>query len=260
MNRAPYRLIWFQHLHKAAGSTIVKLALLNGERLDPHHQNGNPADARGEMLPIWEYAPEQLKQFIDDCEARQITFVATEWGLPNVEFLATDPRVVLFTCIREPLERLRSNYQFDYLFGYSPHDNVRDFINSDKTHTMHNYYCRIFSRHYHDPAPIEERHYQSALRAVQCFDHALVLERADCMQSFARIFGWDKQLPERINSTFSYKRLLLYFMQGKWGMIRRFIALKSDKFDEPTRQWLTAENRWDLQLYQMICEPNRQAR
>ncbi len=36
-----------------------------------------------------------LEQFVDRCEAENITFVATEWGLPHIATLARDERVNL---------------------------------------------------------------------------------------------------------------------------------------------------------------------
>jgi len=37
-----YRLVWFQHLQKAAGSTIIQMAIQNDETLFSVHENGNP--------------------------------------------------------------------------------------------------------------------------------------------------------------------------------------------------------------------------
>ncbi|MDJ0615333.1 MAG: hypothetical protein QNJ63_01085 [Calothrix sp. MO_192.B10] len=42
-----YRLIWFQHFHKAGGTSIVKFAQSNSEVLYPCHLNGNPLSPDG---------------------------------------------------------------------------------------------------------------------------------------------------------------------------------------------------------------------
>ena len=39
-----YRLVWFQHLHKAAGTYVIRRAMANGETFWPEHENGNPVD------------------------------------------------------------------------------------------------------------------------------------------------------------------------------------------------------------------------
>ena len=35
-----YRLVWFQHLHKAAGTYVIRRAMANGETFGPEHENG----------------------------------------------------------------------------------------------------------------------------------------------------------------------------------------------------------------------------
>ena len=38
-----YRLVWFQHLHKAAGTVIINMAKANQEILYNPNNNANPA-------------------------------------------------------------------------------------------------------------------------------------------------------------------------------------------------------------------------
>mgnify|MGYP000735256715 CR=1 FL=1 len=61
-----YRLIWFQHLHKAAGTLIVNMAKANNEVLHNPHNNGNPSDIKGSTLPLWEYDESRLLDFINN--------------------------------------------------------------------------------------------------------------------------------------------------------------------------------------------------
>ncbi|MBF0452929.1 MAG: hypothetical protein HQK75_19670 [Candidatus Magnetomorum sp.] len=60
-----YRLIWFQHFHKAAGTSIVDLARTNNEVFWSNHENGNPKDSNGNFIELWNYSQYMLKQFID---------------------------------------------------------------------------------------------------------------------------------------------------------------------------------------------------
>ena len=39
-----YRLIWFQHIHKAAGTLIVNMAKANSEKMYITNNNGNPTN------------------------------------------------------------------------------------------------------------------------------------------------------------------------------------------------------------------------
>ena len=95
-----YRLIWFQHLHKSAGTLIVNMAINNNEVLFDNHNNGNPTNSIGEVLPIWEYSKNQLLDFVNECEISGITFVATEYGAPNFKLLSKDSRVELMSCFQ----------------------------------------------------------------------------------------------------------------------------------------------------------------
>ncbi len=55
-----YRLIWFQHFHKAAGTSIINLAELNNERFWPYHKNANPTDSKGNLIELWKYSEDKL--------------------------------------------------------------------------------------------------------------------------------------------------------------------------------------------------------
>ena len=114
-----YRLIWFQHLHKAAGTLIVNMAKANNEVLHNPHNNGNPSDIKGSTLPLWEYDESGLLDFINNCEEEGVTFVASEFGAPNFKTLSSDPRVKLMTCFRDPCKRIISNHNYDYYSGYT---------------------------------------------------------------------------------------------------------------------------------------------
>ena len=84
-----YRLVWFQHLHKAAGTYVIRRAMANGETFWPEHSNGNPR-VDGQLVPLWEMSSDQLTSFIDECEKKGVTFVACEWGGPDFQTLAND--------------------------------------------------------------------------------------------------------------------------------------------------------------------------
>ena len=66
-NMEEYRLVWFQHLHKAAGTYVIRRAIANGERLFPNNENGNPCNHNG-VIPLWEMSERELTKFIDTCQ------------------------------------------------------------------------------------------------------------------------------------------------------------------------------------------------
>ena len=72
-----YRLIWFQHLHKAAGTLIVNMAKANNEVLHNPNNNGNPSDEKGSTMPLWKYDKSRLLDFINDC-AKKFSIILTK--------------------------------------------------------------------------------------------------------------------------------------------------------------------------------------
>ena len=70
-----YRLVWFQHLHKAAGTYVIRRAMANGETFWPEHSNGNPR-TDGDLISLENMSSKQLTSFIDECEEKGVTFVA----------------------------------------------------------------------------------------------------------------------------------------------------------------------------------------
>ena len=69
-----YRLVWFQHLHKAAGTYVIRRAMANGETFWPEHSNGNPRND-GELIPLENMSSNQLTSFINECEEKGILFL-----------------------------------------------------------------------------------------------------------------------------------------------------------------------------------------
>lgn len=194
-----YRLIWFQHFHKAAGSFIVRLAINNQEKLYPEHHNGNPVQADQTPIPLWKMSDRELQSFVDNCQAKGITFVATEWGAPNFSVLALDPRVTLITCLRDPLQRLLSNFYFDFWSGYTNCQSIEEYVNSSGSFTMFNYYSRILSQHYGNPEPISLQQFQQAKFNLSLFDCLVILEDPNSFSKLNRHLGWKEDVINKQN-------------------------------------------------------------
>jgi hypothetical protein len=198
-----YRLIWFQHVHKAAGSAIINQAIANGEILYPVHENGNPCSSSQQLLPIWDYEDNELLEFIDDCQSQGVTFVATEWGSPTFRILNADPRVVLVTCIREPWSRLVSNYNYDYYLGFSRSPSLSEFMIGEHRIKLDNYLVRVFSGdsdHESDALGLES--VNSSINNLQLFDLVLITEReGDLKTHLFEALGWKAKAVDN-HSTF----------------------------------------------------------
>jgi len=214
-----YRLIWFQHLHKSAGTLIVNMAINNNEVLFDYHNNGNPTNSIGEVLPIWEYSKNQLLDFVNECEISGITFVATEYGAPNFKLLDEDSRVVLITCIRDPKKRIISNFNYDYYSGYTNEKTLEDFIKIPSVYTSDNYYVRVFSRK--TSLPLEKLTNEDcalALINILKFDLIIKTENNNLEDKLFKKFGWS-EVSANNHSTFGNKWRII-------NMIKKLTLIK----------------------------------
>ena len=200
-----YRLIWFQHLHKSAGTLIVNMAIQNGEVLYDKHGNGNPKTEDGVVISLLEYDEKELTNFIDECETNGVTFIATEQGSPNFNILIKDPRVFLITCLRDPLRRSVSNFNYDYYSGYTDCTSLEKFIEKPNIYMSDNYYTRIFSNSEQLPlVDIGENEYRSAEKILLEFDLVLSTNKShmSLFSELNEIFGWIKKDSIQQHATF----------------------------------------------------------
>lgn len=255
-NKNNKKIIWFQHFHKAGGSSIINLARFNQEIFYPIHQNANPVGTDGKLIPLWEYSAKQLENFLDHCQSQGITFIATEWGVPDIRALKNDPRVLLITCIRKPLNRFVSNFYYDLYNGYTPAKTLEEYIGSrNRSITMSNYYCRMLSGVNNSPTEITEETFKYCLNILQMFDLCLILENG---------FNDLKLMKEDWNISISHTN------KTKLG-VKGFLALiKNSKFKQlfyrlrypinnPSSEFIelwSQQNIFDLNLYSEIQKNN----
>jgi hypothetical protein len=251
-NKKEYHLIWFQHLHKSAGTFIVNMAITNGELLFNKHNNGNPTNQEGDLLPIWEYNKIELLDFINRCEEAGVTFVATEYGSPDFEFLSNDPRITLITCIRDPKKRMISNYNYDYYSGYTDEKSIAEFIEVPNVYTSDNYYVRVFSRTTSIPLKkLTEFDFQMAVKNIGMFDITIKTGHNNLEKKLFESFGWDK-LSNNNHSTFGDKwRIINLIKRLQFIRLINYIKQKNMVIDESC-----LNNRFDLdyKLLSMIID------
>lgn len=221
-----FRLIWFQHFHKAAGTTIVQLARNNGEKFWEYHRNGNPVDEEGFTLPLWEYSPEQMREFVDQCESQGVTFVATEFGCPNFASLHKDQRVISITMLRDPLRRIISNYEYDLSLSAVPFIPLSKYIKiNHMPHCHPNYYVQMLSMHSGCVATPEHK-LEISITNLQAIDHCLILDNLNVIPTLAQKLGWSYQ-ELRANSGGSVAgRLYTALRMRSFARLQRLIWLE----------------------------------
>ncbi|HJL64526.1 MAG TPA: hypothetical protein QGF70_02960 [Candidatus Thalassarchaeaceae archaeon] len=187
-----YRLIWFQHIHKSAGTLVVNLAKENGEVLFKNNANGNPLDENGNRLELWDYNTKKLTEFIDQCEREGVTFVTTEHGSPDFRFLSEDDRVFLMTSLREPISRAVSNYNHAYFAGYTESSSLDGFLSENTFFMSDNFYTRTFAGKERFPlVRLNSSDVDDAISVIGLFDLVLKIEQVDLVKELSKEFDWE---------------------------------------------------------------------
>jgi len=241
---AAYRLVWFQHLHKAAGTYIIRRAMANGEKFYDNHENGNPCDKNG-VIPLWELDSTELISFVDECEKKGVTFVATEWGSPDYSALANDPRVSMLTCLRDPLKRLVSNYNYDHYWMWTTATSYSEYLAEGNVHSMPEYYTRVFSRKYNPDLKVDSSNLESAIANISLFDNVIIAELG--MEKLEKL-GWSKE-SDTIHPTFGSKTRALHLLRKLrikrfWNYLRKIKHIPPDDYD------FKGENQFDIAIYE----------
>lgn len=250
-----YQLIWFQHFHKAAGSSLVESAQLNGEVFWPSHINGNPTDKAGKQLSLWSYDSDQLNAFIDECEKTGVSFVASEWGLPEIEVLAADPRVSLLTITRDPLSRLVSNFYYDLYNGYTDVNQIEDYVGArQRTFTMDNYYCRILARVDNRLQAVQEEDFLLAKQNLSHFDKVFSLEQG--LGELSNRFDWKLGLVHVNSGGFDLRAQFGRLLRGQFSLALKQLRFPKQAVSGEFEVKFKDENRWD---YHLLEGPSSQA-
>ena len=233
-----FRLVFFQHLHKAAGTYVIRRAAANGETFWPHHENGNPV-RKGDVIPLWEMDGADITSFIDECEQKGVTFVACEWGGADFATLSKDPRVVLLTCLRDPIRRLISNYNYDHYWMWTKSSSYEEYLAEGHLHSSPEYYTKIFAR--------GENNLDKARANLDLFDHIIIAESG--MQTLDEL-GWPKE-SDTTHPTFGdSKRAMILFAKLRW--IRLFRYLRQFRYYPPEELQIETLNSNDIELYTQL--------
>jgi hypothetical protein len=243
-----YRLVWFQHLHKAAGTYVIRRAMANGETFWPNHENGNPIE-NGEVLQLWNLDSNELNDFVDKCEKDGVTFVACEWGGPDYDALVNDERVVLLTCLRDPIKRLISNYNYDHYWMWTKAKSYSEYLAEENLHSTPEYYTRIFSRETDLSIAIEVKHHTQSLENLAKFDRVIIAENG--MDTLNEL-GW-KNESDTTHPTFGNKNRILHLLR-KLRLKRCWNYIKQVKHIPTENLNINKLNRFDILLYEKMSE------
>jgi hypothetical protein len=166
---ASYDLIWYQHFHKAGGTSFVQSAHNAGLRSTRNNRNGNPDDAQGKLLTIWTWDTPRLTTWLQSELERSTGLICCEYGFSHEVLTLRQPRVLKLTTIRDPKSRLISNFLYDVRRGVTDARDILSYVNSGGIHRCADFYTQIVTRRSGAQARAE------AIAAITAYDYVHVL-------------------------------------------------------------------------------------
>ena len=190
-------MIIYLHMHKCAGTSVIRSAQASGLRLPEVHQNGNLLDADAKPLKYRGMRRQDLIALLQRHRDDGVQFFAMEWDFPRFHMFDALPDLRFFTSLREPVARAISNFRMDKVAGWiAPEMRFGDYINGDALYRSDNYYTRILGQLWpKDTAtPADLDH---ALAVLAGFEAVIVVEQGNMAQVLPR-FGIAAE-PRRFN-------------------------------------------------------------
>ena len=190
-------MIVYLHMHKCAGTSVVRSALSSGLRLPAMHQNGNLVDDAQKPLKYRGMEREALIGLLQRQRDDGVEFVAMEWDFPRFDLFGAMPGLRFFTSLREPVARAISNFKMDKAAGWIvPDMRFADYINGDALYRSDNYYTKILGQLWPKdiatPADLDR-----AVNVLAAFEAVIVVEQGN-MAHVLRKFGITLE-PQRAN-------------------------------------------------------------
>ena len=180
-------MIVYLHMHKCAGTSVVRTALASGLRLPAQHQNGNLLRDDGRPLKYRGMTADDVRAVIEQERDAGTQFMAIEWDCPPIEQLRAIADVRLLTSLRDPLARAISNFRMDKVAGWiAPEVDFAAYINGDALYASDNYYTKMLCQLWPKDTA-SAAHGERALAALDAFEAVIVVEQgnlAACLASF----------------------------------------------------------------------------
>lgn len=231
----------FLHMHKCAGSTVVRKARQAKLRLAHNHRNGNLVKEDGKNVRYNRMTQAEVSRLLHDVNDSGVEFFAIEWDFPKVEYFDCGLPVDLFTVMRDPFARAVSNYRFAKLSG-SVHRDVAfqqlmnwSYTKSGPLARSSNYYTRKLCAA-DSLAVLDDRSLERAIEVLDRFRSVILLERDDLDVELGRIGIEAEVKPAKQTAS----------------LVRHGVTEKDLVVSDADRAWFEAENALDFALLQVL--------
>ena len=219
------RLLFFLHFRKAGGTRIVNLAIENGERLWPIHDNGKPCDESGTAKDLTSMSYSEATDFFNEAKKKKVSFVSAPGGKELVEAALAHPNVRTICSLRNPGKTCLSNYNYDYYLGLTNERKLTSYLH-------HAGYSNPFTRSllgHGNSEHNEEDSVNEAIRLLQQFDLLIRLGDSDSDYKTRDETGWSN-FDVKSHSTSGEDRLWkTYNLMSKGRQIRAFQLMSGKK-------------------------------
>lgn len=240
-------MLIFLHMHKCAGSTVVKKAKKSGFTLAWNHSNGNLVDAAGNQIKYEGTSRARLKRIVNRHRRKGVNFFAIEWDFPPIEYFDEVEPVDLFTVLREPFSRAQSNFVFAKVKErVDPALSFRDFMNMSYTREgptfrSANYFVRKVVGE-ESTVPLTELHLKRAIDIMERFAAVVVLGHHDLDAELAKLGITSKVPPAKKMGA---------------GRLKPDLPPECLSISDADKAWFLAENTLDRQLVEHFQRPMR---
>lgn len=179
-------MIIYLHMHKCAGTSVIRSAEASGLRLPEHSRNGNLLLEDGRPRKYRGMARDDLAVLLRRQIDNGVEFMAMEWDFPRWEMFDGAGALRFFTTLRDPLARAISNFKMDKVAGWiAPETRFADYINGDALYCSDNYYikmlCQLWPKD--SPGPAE---FDYAMKVLARFEAVIVVEQGNMRDVLSR--------------------------------------------------------------------------
>lgn len=267
-------VLWFQHMHKVAGSTIVRIAHQNNMKMYPYQSNGNPRynpnDPRLDMglkkyhtyeIRYDRFSTLELLEFIESINNLGVEFIACEWGFPKEMLIRDD--IYYVTCFRDPWERAMSNYNYDKNESPGKFTCFEDWANREYIYSRDNYYTSILcGKEDLDNHILNEEDYQKALDNLKNFNLVLILENPRCFDLLELMLGWShtrqtfNKTSKKTYPSDEFKQIFIERNQYDYRLYQEAINMMQTKLNNlnfSEEEW-SIHNQFSGMNYESQCE------
>lgn len=201
------------------------MAIANGERLWPIHDNGKPCDESGTTKDLTSMSHSEATDFFNEAIRKKVSFLSAPGGKELVEAALAHPDVRTICSLRDPRKTCLSNYNYDYYIGLTNERRLSSYL-------YHADYSNPFTRSllgHENYEHTEKDSMNEAIRLLQQFDLLIRLGDSDSDSKIHNVTGWSN-FDVKSHSTSGEDRLWkIYNLMIRGRLIRAFELMSGKK-------------------------------